>query len=60
MFNHYAEDAYYIRGGSSEVPFQIVQRIEENGGKVLVKAPVQKILTNEQGRAVGKWLYVGI
>lgn len=60
LFNHYAEDAYYIRGGSSEVPFQIVQRIEENGGKVLVKAPVQKILTNEQGRAVGKWLYVGI
>lgn len=60
LFNHYAEDAYYIRGGSSELPFQIVQRIEENGGKVLVKAPVQKILTNEQGRAVGKWLHVEI
>ncbi|XP_052073278.1 all-trans-retinol 13,14-reductase-like isoform X1 [Mytilus californianus] len=53
LFNHYAEGAYYIRGGSSEIPYQIVQRIEALGGKVLVKAPVQKILTDDQGRAVG-------
>ncbi|CAC5387415.1 unnamed protein product [Mytilus coruscus] len=53
LFNHYAEGAYYIRGGSSEIPYQIVQRIEALGGKVLVKAPVQKILTDDQGRAMG-------
>lgn len=54
LFNHYEEGAYYIRGGSSEIPYQIVQRLEALGGKVLVKAPVQKILTNDQGQAVGK------
>ncbi|XP_063448836.1 all-trans-retinol 13,14-reductase-like isoform X1 [Mytilus trossulus] len=53
LFNHYSEGAYYIRGGSSEIPYQIVQRLEALGGKVLVKAPVQKILTNDQGHAVG-------
>ncbi|XP_071180471.1 all-trans-retinol 13,14-reductase-like isoform X1 [Mytilus edulis] len=53
LFNHYEEGAYYIRGGSSEIPYQIVQRLEALGGKVLVKAPVQKILTNDQGQAVG-------
>lgn len=54
LFNHYSEGSYYIRGGSSEVVYQTVQNIEKYGGTVLVKAPVQKILTNEQGHAIGE------
>lgn len=50
---HYFSGAYYIRGGPSEVPFQMVQVIEELGGKVLVNAPVSEIIMNS-GRAVGR------
>lgn len=53
---HYFSGAYYIRGGPSEVPFQMVQVIEELGGRVLVNAPVSEIIMNS-GRAVGRcWL----
>lgn len=50
---HYFSGAYYIRGGPSEVPFQMVQVIEELGGRVLVNAPVSEIIMNS-GRAVGR------
>lgn len=53
VMRHYFSGAYYIRGGPSEVPFQMVQVIEELGGKVLVNAPVSEIIMNS-GRAVGR------
>eukprot|EP00105_Crassostrea_gigas_P002156 XP_011414585.1 PREDICTED: putative all-trans-retinol 13,14-reductase [Crassostrea gigas] len=52
VMRHYFSGAYYIRGGPSEVPFQMVQVIEELGGRVLVNAPVSEIIMNS-GRAVG-------
>ncbi|XP_048757507.2 all-trans-retinol 13,14-reductase-like [Ostrea edulis] len=52
VLRHYFSGAYYIRGGPSEIPYQMVQVIEELEGKVLVNAPVSKIIMNS-GRAVG-------
>lgn len=44
--------AQYPVGGASEIPYRIVPVIERSGGRVLVKAPVTEILT-ENGRSVG-------
>ncbi|XP_061166584.1 all-trans-retinol 13,14-reductase-like [Saccostrea echinata] len=52
VMRHYFHGAHYIRGGPSEIPFQMVQVIEDLGGKVLVNAPVSEIIVNS-GRAVG-------
>ncbi|XP_022341649.2 all-trans-retinol 13,14-reductase-like [Crassostrea virginica] len=52
VMRHYFPGAFYIRGGPSELPFHMVQVIEESGGKVLVNAPVSKIVMSS-GRAVG-------
>ena len=52
--NHYIPGAYYPLGGTSEIAYQIVPIIERYGGKVLVDAPVTKILVDENGRATGK------
>ena len=39
-------------GGPSEIPFRIIPVIERSGGRVLVRAEVNRILV-ENGRAVG-------
>lgn len=53
---YYFFGVYYIRGGFSEVFFQMVQVIEELGGKVLVNVFVLEIIMN-LGRVVGRcWL----
>ena len=52
--NHYIPGAYYPLGGTSEIAYQTVPIIERHGGKVLVDAPVTKILVNDDRRANGK------
>jgi all-trans-retinol 13,14-reductase len=44
--------ASYPIGGASEIPYRIVPVIERAGGRVLMKAPVSQILT-ENGRVTG-------
>ncbi|KAK3603232.1 hypothetical protein CHS0354_007562 [Potamilus streckersoni] len=53
LFNHYLPGAYYPLGGSSEIVYQIIPIIERCGGRVLVDAPVSKIILNKDGRAIG-------
>ena len=53
LVNHYIPGAFYPLGGTSEIAFQIIPIIERYGGRVLVDAPVSKILINEKGRANG-------
>lgn len=54
LIHHYKRGAYYPRGGASEIAFNIIPVIEQAGGKVLVRAPVQRILLNQQGEACGE------
>ena len=54
LINHYIPGAFYPLGGTSEIAFQIIPVIEKYGGRVLVDAPVTKILVNEKGRANGR------
>lgn len=42
----------YPVGGASEIPYRIIPVIERSGGRVLMKAHVSQILT-ENGRAIG-------
>ncbi|XP_015260366.1 PREDICTED: all-trans-retinol 13,14-reductase-like, partial [Cyprinodon variegatus] len=65
LLHHYKRGAYYPYGGSSEIAFHIVPVIQQAGGEVLVRSPVQRILINSEGKAcVGcckvKMLKVGI
>lgn len=53
LTRHYWGGAYYPHGGPSEIILQMIRIIERHGGKVLVQAPVSKILCNEKGSAVG-------
>lgn len=53
LANHYLYGAYYPIGGASEIAYHIIPTIEKSGGKVLVRAPVSKILVNSQGKASG-------
>ncbi|MBN3305451.1 RETST reductase, partial [Amia calva] len=53
LLHHYKRGAYYPRGGASEIPFHIIPVIQKAGGAVLVRAPVQRILVNQQGTAYG-------
>ncbi|KAL5015320.1 hypothetical protein ScPMuIL_009590 [Solemya velum] len=48
---HYMGGAYYPRGGPSEIPLQMIPIIQKQGGNVLVKAPVTRILVDTEGRA---------
>ncbi|OCT60039.1 all-trans-retinol 13,14-reductase isoform X1 [Xenopus laevis] len=52
LMHHYKRGAWYPRGGSSEIAFHMINVIERAGGKVLVKAPVTRILLSN-GRATG-------
>lgn len=54
LLHHYKRGAYYPRGGASEFAFHIIPVIQQGGGAVLVRAPVQRILLNQQGKAYGE------
>lgn len=54
LLHHYKRGAYYPYGGASEIAFHIVPVIQQAGGEVLVRAPVQRILINSQGKACGE------
>ncbi|KAM3597516.1 uncharacterized protein V6R79_005627 [Siganus canaliculatus] len=53
LIHHYKRGAYYPRGGASEFAFHIIPVIQQAGGAVLVRAPVQRVLLNQQGKAYG-------
>ncbi|CAD5121492.1 DgyrCDS9997 [Dimorphilus gyrociliatus] len=53
LANHYLYGAFYPLGGASEIAFHIIPTIEKSGGKVLVRAPVSKILVDSMGKANG-------
>ncbi|CAG5898276.1 unnamed protein product [Menidia menidia] len=53
LLHHYKRGAYYPLGGASEFAFHIIPVIQQAGGEVLVRAPVQRILVNSQGKACG-------
>lgn len=55
IINHYTRGSYYPRGGASEFAFHMIPLIERSGGRVLVRAPVTKILCTGKGRAGGVW-----
>ena len=52
--NHYMWSASYPIGGASELVYHMIPVIENNGGRVLVRAPVSQILVNAKGEANGK------
>ncbi|XP_056405295.1 all-trans-retinol 13,14-reductase-like [Hyla sarda] len=52
LLHHYKRGAWYPRGGSSEIAFHMIPVIERAGGKVLVRAPVTRILL-DNGIATG-------
>ncbi|KAM7386080.1 hypothetical protein PAMA_008956 [Pampus argenteus] len=53
LLHHYKRGAYYPRGGASEFAFHIIPVIQQTGGAVLVRAPVQRVLLNQQGKTYG-------
>ncbi|XP_041634348.1 all-trans-retinol 13,14-reductase-like [Cheilinus undulatus] len=53
LLHHYKRGAYYPRGGASEFAFHIIPVIQQAGGAVLVRAPVQRILLNQHGKVQG-------
>ncbi|CAH1788912.1 unnamed protein product [Owenia fusiformis] len=53
LINHFLYGVSYPKGGASEIAFHMIPTIERNGGKVLVRAPVSKILTDSEGKATG-------
>ena len=54
LIDHLMHGSSYPLGGTSEIAYQTIPAIERNGGKVLVNAPVTKILMDDSGRAIGK------
>ncbi|XP_060882825.1 all-trans-retinol 13,14-reductase-like [Labrus mixtus] len=53
LLHHYKRGAYYPRGGASEFAFHLIPVIQQAGGTVLVRAPVQRVLLNQQGKVYG-------
>ncbi|XP_066497737.1 all-trans-retinol 13,14-reductase-like [Hoplias malabaricus] len=53
LLHHYKRGAYYPRGGASEFAFHIIPIIRRAGGAVLVRAPVQRVLLNQEGAVYG-------
>ena len=47
LTNHYADGAFYPRGGASEISYHIIPTIEAAGGRVLVRAKVTEILLDK-------------
>lgn len=54
LMHHYKRGAYYPQGGASEFAFHIIPVIQRSGGTVLVRAPVQRVLVNQEGSAYGE------
>jgi all-trans-retinol 13,14-reductase len=52
IFGYHFDGGYYPVGGSQAFPNALVEVIEKHGGKVYLRAPVQRILI-ENGHAVG-------
>ncbi len=55
LLSHFMYGAYYPRGGASEIAFHSIPIIRRSGGKVLVRAPVTKILIDSEGKAAGRF-----
>ncbi|XP_022528563.2 all-trans-retinol 13,14-reductase [Astyanax mexicanus] len=53
LFCHYIPGAWYPNGGASEIVYNMIPIIEKAGGAVLVKAPVNRILLNNDKEAIG-------
>ena len=53
LVKHYLYGAYYPMAGTSEIAFHMCQVIQNQGGRVLMQAPVSKIICNTKGRAIG-------
>lgn len=54
LLHHYKRGAYYPRGGASEFAFHMIPVIQQGGGNVLVRAPVNRVLLDQEGKACGK------
>jgi phytoene dehydrogenase-like protein len=52
IFGYHYDGGYYPVGGSQALPNALVNVIEKHGGKVFLRAPVQRILV-ENGHAAG-------
>ncbi|XP_062874655.1 all-trans-retinol 13,14-reductase-like [Trichomycterus rosablanca] len=53
LFCHYFNGAWYPKGGSSQIAYNMIPIIEKAGGAVLVRAPVNRILLNSANEAIG-------
>ncbi|XP_034046121.1 all-trans-retinol 13,14-reductase [Thalassophryne amazonica] len=53
LVSHYLNGAWYPKGGASEIAYHMIPVIEKAGGAVLVRAPVHRILFNENKEATG-------
>lgn len=53
FLHHSKRGVYYPKGGASEIPYHIIQLLEKHGGKVLVNAPVSRVLVDGQQNAYG-------
>lgn len=50
LYGHYAGGAFYPRGGGAALPRAFVKALRRAGGKLRVRAEVDQILIEEQGR----------
>ncbi|KAJ7305093.1 hypothetical protein JRQ81_010926 [Phrynocephalus forsythii] len=53
LVDHFLGGGWYPQGGASEIAFHSIPIIEEAGGAVLTKAPVERILVDSEGKAYG-------
>uniref|UniRef100_A0A4W3HGQ7 Retinol saturase, tandem duplicate 2 n=1 Tax=Callorhinchus milii TaxID=7868 RepID=A0A4W3HGQ7_CALMI len=53
LIQHFKAGGWYPIGGASEIAFHIIPVIEKAGGCVLMRAPVERILVNQDGKACG-------
>lgn len=54
LVTHYLNGAWYPKGGATEIAYHMIPIIEEAGGAVLVRAPVNRILFNSAQEACGE------
>ena len=52
MLAHYADGAYYPRGGAKSIPRALIRALRRHGGTIRLRARVSRILT-ERGRVAG-------